>query len=61
VNHKMTHICKFKPRAFALKAGDNDACSDLLRVGEIHQWDPQSVVPSMSSTWVELVLWSEIL
>ncbi|CAK9202706.1 unnamed protein product [Sphagnum troendelagicum] len=37
VNHKMTHICKFKPRAFALKAGDNDACSDLLRVGEIHQ------------------------
>jgi hypothetical protein len=37
VNHKMTHICKFKPRAFALKAGENDACSDLLRVGEIHQ------------------------
>ncbi|CAM6051350.1 unnamed protein product [Sphagnum compactum] len=37
VNHKMTHICKFKPRAFALKAGENDACSGLLRVGEIHQ------------------------
>jgi hypothetical protein len=37
VNHKMTHICKFKPRAFALKAGENDACSDLLRVGEIKQ------------------------
>jgi hypothetical protein len=37
VNHKMTHICKFKPRAFALKAGDIDECSDLLRVGEIHQ------------------------
>ncbi len=36
VNHKMTNICKFKPRAFALKAGDNDACN-LLRVGEIHQ------------------------
>ncbi|CAM6051349.1 unnamed protein product [Sphagnum compactum] len=37
VNQKMTHICKFKPRAFALKAGENDPCSGLLRVGEIHQ------------------------
>jgi len=37
VNHKMTHIYKFKPRAFALKAGDNDACSDILKVGKIHQ------------------------
>jgi len=37
VNHEMTHICKFKPRAFALKAGDNDACSGLLTVGEIKQ------------------------
>jgi hypothetical protein len=37
VNHKMTHISKFKPRAFALKAGDNDAFSDILKVGEIHQ------------------------
>jgi hypothetical protein len=36
VNHKMTHICKFKPRAFALKASENDAFSDILRVGEIH-------------------------
>jgi hypothetical protein len=33
----MTHISKFKPRAFALKAGDNDAFSDILKVGEIHQ------------------------
>ncbi len=37
VNHKMTHICKFKPRAFALTAGQNDECSDLLTVGKIHQ------------------------
>jgi hypothetical protein len=36
VNHKMTHICKFKPRAFALKAGEDDAFSDISRVGEIH-------------------------
>jgi hypothetical protein len=37
VNHKMTHICNFKPRAFALKAGDRDACSDISRVEEIQQ------------------------
>jgi hypothetical protein len=35
VNHKMTHICKFKPRK-AFKAGERDTLGELLEVGQVH-------------------------
>ncbi len=31
VNHKMTHICKFKPRK-AFKEGERDTLGELLEV-----------------------------
>jgi len=31
VNHKMTHICKFKPRK-AFKEGERDTLGELLKV-----------------------------
>ncbi len=34
VNHKMTHICKFKPRK-AFKEGERDTLGELLEVGRI--------------------------
>jgi hypothetical protein len=50
VNHKMTHICKFKPRK-AFKEGEKDTLGELLEVGRVQsppQQPPLTPLPHSS-------------